>query len=226
MERRYLAATLALAATFGVFSRGFDSGRLAKLPHSRAEVLADLACAKRYVAQQLVAKLEPYTGTHTAEQAQIIAELNLPELARIERKIAAPVLAQQQIARQNCDDAKHAQQLAQQVYHMRILAQNHALTDMAVIRAEDLAARADEWRAMADAQRFQLSFNVEDMERAQEISARAAEQARRAIERSRPRVAAPHTPGMPMHINFVTPVTPEFTITVPVVPQLPESSIE
>ena len=228
MDRRYLAATLALAAAFAVFSRGFDSGRLARLPHSRVEILADLACAKRYVAQQLVAQLEPYTGTHTAEQAQIVAELNLPELASAEQQMAAaPVLAQEQMAHRECEARLRAQKAAQQVYHMRILTQDHpqVLTDLAVIRAEDLSARVDEWRAMADAQRFQFNLNMEDLERAQKISARAAEQARRAIERSHRKLTTPQVPGMPIHINFVTPVTTDFTISMPAVPQFNDGSI-
>ena len=228
MERRYLAATLALAATFVVFSQGFESGRLAKLPHSRAELIADIACTKRYVAQQLVAMLQPYTGSHTAEQAQIVAELNLPELARAEQQLeAAPVLARQEIARKNCEAALRAQKVAQQIYHMRIMTNDHPqlLTDLAVIRAEDLTARANEWRAMADAQRFQFNFNTEDLERAQEISARAAEKAQRAIERSQRRLAIPQAPGVPIHINFVTPVTPDFTISVPAAPELSDATI-
>ena len=47
MERRYLAATLALAATFLIFSGEFRSGHLAKFPTSRAELQADVACADR-----------------------------------------------------------------------------------------------------------------------------------------------------------------------------------
>jgi hypothetical protein len=229
MERRYLAATLALAVTFAVFSHGFNGGCLAKLTRSRAKVLAELAYAKRYVAQQLVAKLEPYTGSRTAEQAQIVAELNLPELARVEQRIeAAPVLVQQEIAKKNCEAALRAQKVAQHVYRMRILAQENpqVLTDLAVIRGEDPTARANEWRAMADADRFQFNFNIEDLERAQKISVRAVEQARRAMERSHPRVEAPHAPGMPMHINFVTPAAPDFTISVPAAPELSDASIE
>src|ERR1035438_3378442 len=57
MERRYLVATLALVATFAIFSREFRSGHLANLPCSRAALRADLACAKQYVADQLEAKL-------------------------------------------------------------------------------------------------------------------------------------------------------------------------
>ena len=53
MERRYLVATLALVATFAIFSREFRTGHLANLPCSRAELRADLACAKHYVADQL-----------------------------------------------------------------------------------------------------------------------------------------------------------------------------
>ena len=158
MERRYLAATLALAATFVAFSDGMESGRLARLPHSRAELVADIACAKQHVAQQLVAMLEPYTGGRTAEQAQIVAELNLPELAGAEHQMeAAPILVQQQIAKQNCEAAMRAQKVAQQVYHMRIMTddRSQALTDMAVIHAEDLSKRANEWRAMADAQNLE-----------------------------------------------------------------------
>src|SRR5271157_5736064 len=55
MERRYLVATLALVATFAIFSREFRSGHLANLPCSRADLMAELACAKRYMADQLVA---------------------------------------------------------------------------------------------------------------------------------------------------------------------------
>src|SRR5271157_3533666 len=97
MERRYLVATLALAATFAIFSREFRSGHLANLHCSRAELQADLACAKHYVAEQLMAKLEPYVDRRAPEQAQIVAELNLPEVVRVEQKVAD---AQVQLARQ------------------------------------------------------------------------------------------------------------------------------
>ena len=109
MERRYLAATLALAATFAIFSREFRSGHLAKFPTSRAELQADVGCAKHYVAEQMMAKLQPYLD-HTPEQAQIVAELNLPELARAEQKVVdAQVLATEQSAHQKCEVTLRAQ---------------------------------------------------------------------------------------------------------------------
>src|SRR5271157_1012621 len=111
MERRYLVATLALVATFSIFSREFNAGRLSKLPSSKAEVLADLHCAKQYVAEQLMAKLEPLVDRTSPEQAQMVAELNLPEVART-ALMSAQSRAQaraQQSAKQKCDVALRAQ---------------------------------------------------------------------------------------------------------------------
>ena len=87
MERRYLVATLALAATFMVFSQAFGAGRLAKLPRSRAEVQADIACVRRTVAERIMAKLAPYVDSRAPEQAQMVAELNLPQLAQVEQQV-------------------------------------------------------------------------------------------------------------------------------------------
>ena len=87
MERRYLVATLALVATFAIFSQAFGSGRLTKLPRSRADVQADIACVRRTVAERIVAQLQPYVGTSAPEQAQMVAELNLPEMASVEQQI-------------------------------------------------------------------------------------------------------------------------------------------
>ena len=221
MERRYLAATLALAATFAIVSQGYQSGRLQKLPHSRAEVLATLACAKQYVAQQIVEKFEPYTGRQP-EQAQILAELNLPQLARIDERVAdAQILAEEQVARQKCEATLRARKATQHIYQMQILTNDRAqqLNNLAMIRAEEFSARAQQWQALADARRMEISAKA--IERAQRASARAMERAQCAWEQSQARLAKQHPAGMPIHINFVTP-TSGFTINVPVAPLAPE----
>src|SRR6516162_4104671 len=104
MERRYLVAALALVATFGIFSKEFRAGHLAKFPSSRAELQADIACAKHYVAEQVMAKLQPYVERGAPEQAQMLAELNLPPVVRAEEKIATvQALVSEESAHQKCE---------------------------------------------------------------------------------------------------------------------------
>jgi hypothetical protein len=66
------------------------------------------------------------------------------------------------------------------------------------------------------------------MEHAQKVSAHAMEQAQRAIEHSRMnmKMEMPHQPGMPIHINFVTPVKMDFTVSVPAMPATPTPTID
>jgi hypothetical protein len=229
MERRYLAATLALAATFAIVSRGFDSGKLAKLPRSRAEVVADLTCAKRYVAQQLMAKLEPYVDRGAPEQAQMLAELNLPDLARVEQKVSdAQTVVVQQMAQQKCDAALRAQQKAkQQIFRMQIRSADQAQrwNDLTVVRAQDLSDRAQQWSTVASDRAFQV--NVKAIERAQEVAARQMERAQCAFEKSREKMARAqaHSQGMPIHINFVAPAPMNFSFQVPATPEPPANTI-
>jgi hypothetical protein len=220
MERRYLAATLALAATFAIFSREFRSGHLAKFPTSRAELQADVACAKHYVAEQMMAKLQPYLA-HTPEQAQIVAELNLPELARAEQKVVdAQVLATEQSAHQKCEvtlraqrEAMRAQKASERALEVQIRNVERAqkIQELAVVRAQELTERA--------AERAQ-KINVAAVIRAQEAAARSMEKAQCSMEKSRSQMV--HA-GMPIHINFQVPTVPKVSITVPEVPATPTS---
>ena len=220
MERRYLAATLALAATFAIFSREFRSGHLAKFPTSRAELQADVDCAKHYVAEQMMAKLQPYLD-HTPEQAQIVAELNLPELARAEQKVvAAQVLATEQSAHQKCEvtlraqrDVMHAQKASERALEIEIRNVERAqkIQELAVVRAQELTERA--------AERAQ-KINVAAVIRAQEAAARSIEKAQCSMEKSRSQMV--HA-GTPIHINFQVPAVPNVSITVPEVPVTPTS---
>lgn len=226
MERRYLAATLALVATFAIFSREFRPGHLAKLPCSRAELRADLACAKHYVVEQLMAKLQPYLDRGAPEQAQMVAELNLPEVVRIDQRAAA-VQAQiaQQAAQQKCAatlqaqrQAMRAQQATERALEIRIRTADRVqqMQDLAVVRAEELTQRAAE-----RAQQINLTAAV----RTQELAARSMERAQCALEKSRSKMKHTQMQGMPIHINFQGPTPMDFTVTVPVAPGLPSPAI-
>ena len=220
MERRYLAATLALAATFSIFSGEFRSGHLAKFPTSRAELQADVACAKHYVAEQMMAKLQPYLA-HTPEQAQIVAELNLPELARAEQKVVdAQVSATERSAHQKCEvtlraqrEAMRAQKVSERALEVQIRNVERAqkIQELAVVRAQELTERA--------AERAQ-KINVAAVIRAQEAAARSMEKSQCPMEKSRSQMV--HA-GTPIHIHFQVPAVPNVSITVPEVPVTPTS---
>jgi hypothetical protein len=221
MERRYLAATLALAATFAIFSREFRSGHLAKFPTSRTELQADVACVKHYVAAQVMAKLEPFVDRGTPEQAQMRAELNLPELVRVEQKVIdAQILATEESAHQKCEVTLRAQRQAmraQQVSERALEIQMHnveraqRIQELAVVRAQELTERAAE-----RAQRI----NVAAVIRAQESAARAVAKTPCSMEKSRSQMV--HA-GTPIHINFQVPAAPNVSITVPAAPVTPTS---
>src|SRR5271166_4752441 len=211
MERRYLAATLALAATFAIFSREFRSGHLAKLPSSRAELRADIACAKHYLAEQLMAKLEPYVDRRAPEQAQIVAELNLPEVVRVEQKVAdAQVQLARQAEQQKCAAtirAQHEAMRAEQAGERAL-----EIQDLAVVRAQELSERANE-----RAQQINLAATI----RAQEMAAKAMERAQCALQKSRSKMDHAQWPTAPIHISFQVPATPKIDIVVPALPQPP-----
>jgi hypothetical protein len=224
MERRYLVATLALVATFAIFSQAFGSGRLTKLPRSRAEAQADIACVRRTVAERIVAELQPYLGSRAPEQPQMVTQLNLPEIAGVEQRIDdAQRIAEKQVIHQKCQAALQAQKAARQEYRMQVLTNDHArqLSDLSVVRAEELGLRAQEG-ALADSRRIEVS--VKALERAQRVSAQAMARAQRVVGRSQVKVAYPQH-GMPIHINFVAPKAGTFTIDVPVAPEPPTPTI-
>lgn len=224
MERRYLVATLALVATFSIFSREFRSGDLAKLPRTRAELVADLHCAKQYVAEKVMAQLQPLVGPTAPEEAQMVAELNLPEVARnilTNAQTHARVQIARQVAQQKCDvtlqaqrDAMRAQEAAQRAVEIRIRAaeQGQRINDLAVMGAQELSERAAE-----RAQHINLAATL----RAQEVAERSMERAQCALEKSHSKMARTQLQGMPIHISFQVPATPKINIVIPAVPQPP-----
>jgi hypothetical protein len=224
MDRRYLVATLALAATFAIFSREFRSGHLAKFPTSRTQLQADVACVKHYVAAQVMAKLEPYLDRATPEQAQMVAELNLPELVRVEQKVAdAQILATEESAHQKCEvtlraqrEAMRAQKVTERAMEVQIRNVERAqrIQELAVVRAQELSERATE-RAQ--------KINVAAVIRAQEATARAMQKSQCSTEKSRSQMLHSQTMGAPIHINFQVPAVPNVSITAPAAPVAPTS---
>ena len=211
MERRYLVATLALVATFAIFSREFHSGHLANLPCSQAELRADLACAKQYLAEQFDARVRPFVARGIPEEQQMVAELNLPALAAANERLAeVQAKIAERVAEKQCDAAARAQDNA-------LRAQERSLRDMERIqeRAAEVGARTQE-RAMA--------MNERTTMRAQEISARAMERAQRSLEKSRWKMdkfqfemiqpnapLAPNAPVAPMPIDFEVNLPSDFS---------------
>lgn len=225
MERRYLVATLALVATFAIFSREFRSGRLDKLPCSRAELQADVACAKQYVAERLAAKVRPLVDRGVPEEAQMVAELNLPVLAAVNEAVAEAQATAQKIAEKNGDVSKRAQDSAQRAQEaserarelgVRAAERAQELSARAAERAQEISEpaveRAQEINARASERAVEVNERVVD--RVQRTNPCAMERAQRAMGRSRSKMALPQGQSLPMHINFEVMAPPDFTLPV------------
>jgi hypothetical protein len=107
MERRYLVATLAIIATFAVFSRGFRTLERVSLSYgqhvgatAKAKCNADASAASRFMG-----KVRTHLRPGYPEEAQLLAEMNLP-IAMAQAKVA------EQVARQNLAAAQCARATA------------------------------------------------------------------------------------------------------------------
>ncbi len=204
MERRYLVATVALVATFAIFSREFRSGHFTHLPCSRAGLRAELACAKHYLADQLVAKARPFIARSVPEEQQMVAELNLPVLVAANEKVAElQAQVAQQTAQKNCESALRAQEQA-----LRAREQAFRVQEQGLRAAERVQQRAAEISARAQERAEEI--NVRVALRAQEISARAVERAQRALQKSHPGMVLPNPPEAPL-----PPLPIDFKVNLP-----------
>lgn len=101
MDRRYLAATLAIVATFAVFSRGLRNGELKTLAcRGYSAVMQRFADSPR-----MIGKVRVHLRPSQPEEAQMLAEMNLP-MVRDQAQAAAL------IARQNAEAARCAREQA------------------------------------------------------------------------------------------------------------------
>jgi len=103
MERRYLVAALAIIATFAVFSRGLRTLERVSLSYGRdVETNAKAKCnADAAAASRLIGKVRTHLRPGYPEEAQLLAEMNLPV-------VMAKAQVAEQIARQNMAAAQCA----------------------------------------------------------------------------------------------------------------------
>jgi len=114
MERRYLVAALAIVATFAVTSHGFRVLQRVCFAHGHghwsmagADAMAKAKCESQ-AASRAVAKLRTHLRPGYAEEAQLLAEMNLP-IANMSEKIAER-MAKQQASVAKCDRARAKQE--------------------------------------------------------------------------------------------------------------------
>ncbi len=107
MERRYLVAALAIIATFAVFSHGLRTLERVSLTYGqRAEAKLQAKCnAEDSAVSRFVGKVRTHLRPGYAEEAQMLAEMNLP-IVRAQAKVA------EQMARQNMAAAQCARATA------------------------------------------------------------------------------------------------------------------
>ena len=104
MERRYLVAALAIIATFAVVSRGFRSLERFSLRH--AQQLDAMAKLKYETgAAQTLAKIRTHLPSGYSNEAQLLAEMNVP-LGSVEARLA------EQMAKQKLEAAQCARATA------------------------------------------------------------------------------------------------------------------
>jgi hypothetical protein len=111
MDRRYLIATLALAATFAVCSHEMRGGKLVVLASQRLGALTG-RCGASSVPGRIVSEMRARLQPGHPEEAQMLAEMNLP-LMRAQAG-AATLAAAQEVEAAKCarDTALHQAEMA------------------------------------------------------------------------------------------------------------------
>ena len=96
MERIYLVAALAITVTFAGISRGFQS--LQRISQQHGQAMSGPQCsAPPSIVSRVLARLKNDLHQTDPEEAQVLAELNLP-LAAMQAKVAEQAAKQSQAA--------------------------------------------------------------------------------------------------------------------------------
>jgi hypothetical protein len=117
MERRYLAAILAMAATFALVSRAVESGLAQRALKNPPSLMSGLKCATRAVGAKLLARISPSLRPEDLDAVRLLAKLNLggfsarPAVPQspaepVQIRIAAPV------SQMDCAEMQRAQEQA------------------------------------------------------------------------------------------------------------------
>ena len=117
MERRYLVAALAIIATFAGFSRGFQSLQQLSLQHGqRGQVMSGAQCNMLSSISHWVAKVKGQRHASDPEEAQMLAEMNLP-IAAVQAMAAEQAVKQSQmVAETAMREAERARRDAAKVH--------------------------------------------------------------------------------------------------------------
>jgi hypothetical protein len=99
MERRYLVATLAIIATFAVFSRGFQSLQQLSLRRAQhGQAVTGSQCDRvPSIVSHWIAKFKSELHPSYPEEAELMAEMNLP-IAAAQARVAEQAVRQSQAA--------------------------------------------------------------------------------------------------------------------------------
>lgn len=122
MERRYLVAALAIVATFAVFSRGLRALEHFSLSYEQHVGMNSQAKCNSggSAASRMMAKVKTHLRPGYAEEAQLLAEMNLP-IVMAQAKVAQQ-FAQQNVAAAQCARAtalRQAERAQREAMRMR-----------------------------------------------------------------------------------------------------------
>jgi hypothetical protein len=142
MERRYLVAALAMIATFAGVSRGFQSLQQLSLRAHDGQTMSSPQCVLPSIVSRVLAKIKTNLHQTDPEEAQLLAEMNLP-IAALEAKAAEQAAKQSQAAAERARQTamREAERAHRDAMRMRdeMARQNHMAT-MVSIQVPDYAA--------------------------------------------------------------------------------------
>lgn len=119
MERRYLVAALAIIATFAVTSHGFrELQHIASVRAGHSGAMAHSHCAAS--AARALAKISTHLAPRSPEEAQLLAEMNLP-IVGIDADMAQQMAQRDQVIAQCASERarREAEQARREVIEMR-----------------------------------------------------------------------------------------------------------
>ncbi len=201
MERRYLAATIAMAATFAIFSHAFNSGLMGRLQAGHATLVSEMRCAAQSLRSQLLDKVNRSLGSGTAEEAQLRVEMNLPAPV-VAVPPVPPVPSVAPVAPVVPSAVVKVRAVQAVVCPARVMSEAHWAQDfngkmqakMMALQAKLLAKQA---KLQAKLMAQQARLNSQAMQRA----ARAQERAARVQERLSSRIACNGSISQVVHSN-------------------------
>ena len=156
MERRYLVATLAIIATFAVFSRGFQSLQQLSLRRAQhGQAVTGSQCDRvPSIVSHWIAKFKSELHPSYPEEAELMAEMNLPMVAgqarvaeqAVRQSQAAAEVALREAERARRDAARMQEQMARAQKNMvvaPVAIQLHGLDNLDVRVQAKAAALAE-----------------------------------------------------------------------------------